>query len=186
VAVLTGVEGGEGVSFLSLMLALSLGSSPHHKVALLDGNFNPERFRTLSSLLNLSEDSVTIEKGTYKVDGYVNDLHPNVHVLNHSGVRPDSTFFSDRQLGGFLEHLRQHYAFTIVDMPPLLKGTSSLYLAPSADQLYVIASAGKTSVADLEQSKSVAAAAGARISGVVLNRQQTPLWSKLFWRKFFL
>ena len=105
--------------------------------------------------------------------------------MKNSGTEQGLEFFSDKQLSIFLNDLRQHFDFTIIDMPPMLKETSNIFLAPAVDRFYLIATAGKTRLSDLERCKDLAEAAKARIAGVILNQQHAPFWSRFFWGNFF-
>ena len=180
-----GPSGGEGSSFLSLMLALSLGNCAHRRIAILDGHFNNQRFRALTDIFSLSRNSVSLSKGSSQILGYYNEAQPNVYFLKNASAEREIDFFSDKQLNFFLSDLRQQFDFTIIDMPPLLNGTAGIFLAPSVDRLYLVSSVGKTHSTEIERSVDLVKQAGGEVTGVVLNQQKTPMWSKVFWREFF-
>ncbi len=182
---LSGPKGGEGSSFLSLALAMSLGSCSHHRVAVLDGSFDEARFSALTDTLDLSKNSVSMNKGASEVLGYYNEQQPNVYFLKSASGESDVEFFSDKQLKFFLEDLRQQFDFTIIDMPPMLSGSSGIFLAPAVDRLYMVSSAGVTKTSDIARCVEIADMAGAEISGVVVNGQKAPVWSRAFWSEFF-
>jgi Mrp family chromosome partitioning ATPase len=182
---LTGARGGEGTSFIALMLALSIGACTHRRVAILDGRFNLQRFRVLSDVLGLCRNSVTLQKGDSELLGYYNEVQPNVYFLKNNGAEHGLEFFSDKHLDFFLADLRQHFDFTIIDMPPLLKESSNIFLAPLVDRLYLVTAADKTRLADVERCLALTREAGAEVAGIVLNQQRLPLWGRLFWREFF-
>ena len=180
-----GANGGEGVSFVSLMLALSLGSCTNRRVALLDGRFNGPRFNAMSDVLGLSKNSISLNKGASQILGYYNESQPNLYFLNSAGDEPEVEFFSDKQLKFFLADLRQQFDFTIIDSPPLLSGTSGVFLAPNVDRLYLVSSVHKTTNSDIDRCIDLTKQAGSEISGVVLNRQRVPFWGKAVWKDFF-
>ena len=180
-----GPNGSEGSSFLSLMLALSLGNCSHRRVAIMDGHFNNQRFRALTDIFGLSRDSVTLSKAASQIMGYYNESQPNVYFLKNASAEREIDFFSDKQLNFFLSDLRQQFDFTIIDMPPLLKGASGIFIAPSVDRLYLVSQVGKTRQTEIERSIDLVQQAGGEVTGVVLNQQKTPLWSHVFWREFF-
>ncbi len=180
-----GCDGGEGASTLAILLALSLGECVHRKVALLDGRFNVQRFQVLADLLGLSRNSVTLNKGTNEVVGYYNEAHPNVYFLRNAGVERSMQFFSDKRLSPFLSDLRQHFDFTIIDLPPILRDTATLFVVPHLDRLYLVGESGKTHMSKIGKSIQAVRQAGGQLNGVILNKQKTPLWSKVFGRDFF-
>lgn len=182
---LSGVKGGEGTSFLSFMLALSMGACTTRRVAFFDGGFNAQRFEALSAVFGLSENLFLATKGATKIMGYYKIAQPNVYFLRTVGNEQSLEFFSDKQLNIFLGDLRQNFDFTIIDMPPFLKESSCAFLALGIDKMYLVAEAGVTRRVDLQKCVDMASQAGIKISGVVLNKQKAPLWSHLFWEDFF-
>ena len=183
---LSGVKGGEGASFLSFMLALSMGACTTRRVAFFDGRFNTQRFEALSAVFGLSENLFLSHKGSTKVLGYYKIAQPNVYFLRTVGDEKSLEFFSDKRLGGFLSDLRQNFDFTIIDMPPFLKESSCAFLAPGIDKLYLVAEAGETRRADLKKCVEMACQASLEIAGVVINKQKAPAWSHLFWKDYFM
>jgi len=182
---LTGLRGGEGTSFLSLLLGLSLGECSHRRVAILDGRFDAARFLALSDVLGLSQNAVKLQKGDTEVNGYYSPMHPNVCFLRSASAERSEQFFSDKRLGVFLGGLRQKFDFSVVELPPLLQDTACLYMLPQVDRIYLVLESAKTRLADVQRAIETARDAGRKISGVILNKQRTPLWSKFFWREFF-
>jgi Mrp family chromosome partitioning ATPase len=182
---LTGPNGGEGTSILSLLLGLSLGECGSRRVAFLDGRFSIQRFQLLTDVLGLSKNSVTLEKGSNEVVGFYNEAYPNVYFLRNAGSERSMQFFSDKKLAAFLAELRQHFDFTIIDLPPILKETASVFVVPHVDRLYLVAEAGKTHLSDVGKCIQTVRQAAGQLNGVILNKQRTPLWSSLFWRDFF-
>src|SRR5690606_15912106 len=81
----SGVAGSEGTSFLSLLLALSLGSGTRYRVAFLDGRFSDLRFEALTHVLSLSLNACELHKGETTLNGFYNRSHPNIYVLHKSG-----------------------------------------------------------------------------------------------------
>ena len=180
-----GVQGGEGASFLSLLLALSLGTMRHHRVAYLDGRLHESRFEALTDALSLSRNSWSTQKGEDEVSGYVNEFQPNVYFLNDGGAGQSLNFFADKELAAFFTNLRINFDFTVIDMPPFLRETANVFVAPAVDRLFLVATAGKTRMAAVDKCIEVAEEAGIEISGVIVNDQKAPLWSRKIWREYF-
>lgn len=183
--VVAGVEGGEGASVLSLLLALSLGAMRQHRVAFLDGRLHKPRFDALSDTLSLSKNSWSTQKGDGEVLGYVNEFQPNVYFLNNASADQSLNFFSDKELPAFLTNLRISFDFTVIDMPPFLHETANVFVAPAADRLFLVASAGKTRMAAVDKCIEVAEEAGIEIAGVIVSHQKAPFWARKFWREYF-
>ncbi len=182
---LTGADGGEGTSILSLLLGLSLGECVHRRVAFLDGRFNIQRFQLLADVLGLSKNSVSIQKGSNEVVGYYNEAHPNICFLRNASAERSMQFFADKKLPVFLSDVRRAFDFTIIDLPPLLKETASVFVVPHVDRLYLVTEAGKTKLLQVARCLQTVRQAGGQLNGVIVNKQKTPLWSRLFWREFF-
>jgi len=186
VIALSGVRGSEGTSMLSLLLSLSLGANQHQKVAFLDGLFDEERFEVLSQIFGLGRnEAAAVETGAGQLWGCFSADQPNTCFLKSEHVRNGFDFFSHKRLRDFLDDLRQQYDFTIVDMPPLLKESSNIFLAPQADQLYLVSSSRKTKLSDFERCLEVVEQQDTEVSGVILNRHRAPLWSRIFWKDYF-
>lgn len=180
-----GVQGGEGASFLSLLLALSLGAIRHNRVAFLDGRMNEARFEALTDVLSLSKNSWKAQKGEGEVLGYVNEFQPNVYFLSNASADRSLNFFSDKELGVFLANLRNSFDFTVIDMPAFLQESANVFLAPAVDRLFLVVSAGKTRLAHVDRCIGLAEEAGVEISGVIVNHQKAPFWSKSLFREYF-
>jgi len=182
---LTGADGREGSSFLSLLLTLALGGSPRCRVAYLDCSFGLKRFRDLTKLFSLQQNCAAVNKGETQLLGYYNETYPNVYFLKQSEAENKLSFFSDTELESCMSRLRASFDFTIVDMPPLLTDSSSHFVAPTVDRLYLAVSAGETRLAQIDRCMTVAQETGTEISGVIVNRQKAPLWTRAFWREYF-
>jgi Mrp family chromosome partitioning ATPase len=182
---LTGPKGGEGTSLAAVLLGLSLGECSQRRVAFLDGKFNIAKFEALCAILGLSEDSISLKKGFAQVEGYYNDAHANVCFLRNCSNESTMDFFSDKRIGEFLVALRRQFDLTILDLPAMLKETAAVFVLPHVDQLYIVAEAGKTRLADIEQCRSIAEQCGREVSGIIINKQRAPWWTRFFWREFF-
>lgn len=185
VVALTGVRGGEGVTPVSLALALSLGAVRDYRVAFLDGRFNENRFTALSEYLDLAGNSARVEKGSLKLTGNYNESQPNVLFLRNLRCKDSLEFFADKRLKSVLTALRENFDFTVIDLPPQLSESSHVFVCPEVDRVYLVVSAGKTRLLDVDRCAEAFSEAGVEISGVVVNRQKTPLWSRLLWKEYF-
>lgn len=179
-------RGGEGVSLLTLLLGFSLGECVRHRVAVLDGRFDGQRFSVLTHVLGLSRNSISVAKGENQIVGFWNvGLSENLYFLKSTEFEQSMRFFSDRNLGAFLGDVRRHFDFTLIDLPPLLRESAGLFILPHLDDLYLVAEAGKTKLRDIRKCTDLVEGTGGKLSGAILNKQTAPLWSRLFWRDTF-
>ena len=185
VLALAGPRGGEGASLTSLLLTRALGDCVHRRIAWIDGSFDQQRFEVMTRILALAPDTIQFAKGESELIGYANRAVPNICFLKNSSNEKSLDFFSDHRLGLFLSEVRRHFDFTVIDMPPLMNSTSSLFLLPLVDRLYLVTVPRSTSVDDVRRCKATTEEAGGAISGVILNKQTAPAWSRVFWKNFF-
>jgi Mrp family chromosome partitioning ATPase len=179
-------RGGEGVSLLTLLLGFSLGECVRHRVAVLDGRFDGQRFSVLTHVLGLSRNSISVAKGENELVGFWNmGLSENLYFLKNTELEQSMRFFSDRNLETFLGDVRTHFDFTLIDLPPLLKESAGLFILPHLDDLYLVAEAGRTKLRDIRKCKDLVEGTGGKLSGVIINKQAAPLWSRLCWRDTF-
>jgi Mrp family chromosome partitioning ATPase len=73
----------------------------------------------------------------------------------------------------------------LIDLPPLLRESAGLFILPQLDDLHLVAEAGRTKLRDLKKCMQLVEGTGGKLSGVILNKQTAPLWSRLFWRDVF-
>lgn len=182
---LAGPRGGEGTSVVSLLVGLALGECTQRRVAFFDGRLNADRFDLLSASLDLSRNSLCLQKGLSEVAGYYNSKSANLCFLRNTAKEASISFFSDKRLELFLQDLRSHFDFVVLDIPPLLKETGGLFALPYLDRLYLVAEADSTRLSEIDRCLEVAAAAGNKISAVILNKQKVPWWVKFFGREIF-
>jgi len=182
---IAGADGTEGATYFSLLLTLALGATPRYSVAYLDCSFGVKRFNALTKLFSLAKNCTTVEKGDSQLLGYYNERYPNLYFLKQKEEESSLSFFSERDLQRCISQLHDRFDFTVVDMPPLLTDSSANFVTPIVDQLYLVVSAGKTRLAQIDRCMTIAEETGSKIAGVVVNEQSAPLWSKAFWREFF-
>ncbi len=185
VIALAGPRGGEGTSLTSLLLARALGDCVHRRIAWIDGSFDQQRFTAVARVLALKRGTVQLTKGQSQLIGYANREVPNAHFLRNESGENSLNFFSDQGLGRFISEVRRHFDFTVIDMPPIMNSTSSLFLLPLVDRLYLVTTPRSTTVDEVRRCKSTAEQAGGAISGVILNKQLAPVWSRVLWKSFF-
>lgn len=68
-----------------------------------------------------------------------------------------------------LHLLREHFAYIVIDAPPVLQLSDALVLAPQVDGVILVARGGKTPRAAIRRSADGIARVGGRILGVLIN-----------------
>ncbi len=183
---LTGAQGGEGTSWISLILTLSLGDCTHRRIALLDCTFDQTRFESVAKVLRLDMTDVSIYFGRNEMCGFHSEAQPNTFFLCTSDSTSGLSFFSDKRLPEVLDELRERFDIVICDMPPLLDGSANVFLTPLLDHLYLVASPGRVKHSQMQECIEAATIEGKNtISGVILNKQKVPVWSKLIGKGYF-
>lgn len=182
---LTGIRGGEGTSFVSLLLALSLGECATRSVALIDGRFSAQRYEAISSVLGLSRQAVLLQDGFGEIACSYNELSPNLYFLQNVAGGRSIDFFSDKRIGLFFDAVRRQFDFTVLDLPPLAGGGPAVFVLPNVDRLYLVVEAARSRLAEIDRCLDVVKAAGCKLAGGIVNKQRAPWWARLFWREFF-
>ena len=183
---MTSPRGGEGVSLLTLLLGFSLGECVRHRVAVLDGRFDGQRFSVLRHVFGLSRNSISVSKGDNEIVAFWNvGLSENLYFLRSTEFDQSMRFFSDKNLGTFLGEVTKHFDFTLIDLPPLLRESAGLFILPHVDYLHLVVEAGRTRLRDVAKCADLVQGTGGKLSGVIINKQTAPLWSRLFWRDTF-
>ena len=70
-----------------------------------------------------------------------------------------------------LDRLRQHYGAVLIDCPALSKSASALSLSPVVDGVVLVVEANRTKRDDITHAEQRLEAAGAKIVGLILNKE---------------
>lgn len=146
---ITSSRQGEGKSFVSANLALSLAKQGR-RVLLVDTDF---RRPGLARLLNLSSDGGGLAQALSSSDDFfagAREIFPNLHLILTGGqVEHPTELLAGSSFGAFLEEAKRRYEYVLLDSPPVLPVVDSLLLASSVDGLLVVTSSRKTRLRDL-------------------------------------
>ena len=176
----------EDAGTLPCLLARSFEVCRHRSVAFLDGRFDEDRFTSLSTFLGLERNAFLGNKGTTEIQGFYNRTRPNTYFLKTASNEGSVDFFSDKSVKPFLDDLRKTFDITFLDMPPLLRSPSNIFIAQAVDYIFLTVDGGKTRLAEIEKCVEVTAQQGAEISGVIVTAQRVPFWCRLLFRDYFL
>jgi tyrosine-protein kinase Etk/Wzc len=169
IVLLTGPTPGIGKSFISVNIAVVLAAAGK-RVLLVDGDF---RKGYLHQYFGLPRHD--------GLSDYIVGDKPLEHILHHTTInRVD--FMSTGNLppnpsdllthASFSEKLRSlsaAYDYVLIDTPPVLVVSDTLFIAQCAGAVFVIARAGISTAAELKESTRRLTQAGVTTSGVILN-----------------
>lgn len=166
---------GEGKTYTSINLAMSISFERDHTILVVDTDIMK---RDLSRRLNLAD-----RKGLFDyLEGSVTDIAdvlyhtnvPNLAVIpcGHFGEASAELLASGR-MAALMDEFANRYSDRVVifDTPPLLAASSAIALAPLVGQLVLVVEAGETrteTVKDALQSLTRAS-----VTGVVLNKAKS-------------
>lgn len=165
---------GEGKSFLSEAIALSMALDHDRDVLLVECDM---RAPTLADDFALSSAQGLADALTGHAP--LNDVVrlsrlSNLWLLPAGAAPPNPSRLLRSEPGTELwQELRRHYAFTILDLPAALATSDAGLLARAADETLLVVRAGTTRERDVQ--RAIDALAGARLCGLVLNRWQTKI-----------
>jgi exopolysaccharide/PEP-CTERM locus tyrosine autokinase len=168
---------GEGKTFTSVNLAMSMAMELNHSVLLVDADatrmaaaqrlgISVQRRGMIDMLLDPSLDLSEVELAT------------NVDKLTFLPVGTQNErateIFSSQAMVGFLIHLAAHQQDRIVifDSPPLLPSAEARALAPQMGQIVLVVHAGKTHQGSVQQSLAILEESS--IVMTLLNQSRTP------------
>jgi exopolysaccharide/PEP-CTERM locus tyrosine autokinase len=157
VLVVTSSHPGEGKTFNSINLALSIAMERDHRVLLIDGDIERAGLsKTLGvykrpGLTNylLNEDT-SLMNTMFKVSGV-----ERLRVLPSGPVRQDAAeLLASVRMKEFINEVSTRYAdrMVIIDSPPLLASSSAKVLAELSGQVIIIVAADETSMSSLDES----------------------------------
>lgn len=162
---------GEGKTFTSLNLAISLCAEHDLFVLLIDGDGHR---RFLGGLLGASEGAGLVDILTDK-SLQISDLIqrtsiPNLSFVSGGRSHPHSAeLLASKQFGLLMQDLAVRYPdrIIIIDTPPVLVSTEALVLSGHVGQILVIVEKDRTSIRQLE--RTLGMLEGGRNIGCILN-----------------
>ncbi|MGL5067485.1 MAG: CpsD/CapB family tyrosine-protein kinase [Sarcina sp.] len=172
VLVVTSTQPGEGKSTTAGNTALSLAMDGK-KVLLIDCDLRKpsihKKFK-LSNIKGLSEVILGREKLLETIQPY----NTTLDILTSGKIPPNpSEMLGSENMKRLLEELKEHYAYIILDAPPVLAVTDAQILGTKADGVIFVVKAGTAKKEQIIQAKSQLDKVKAQIVGTVLNAVDT-------------
>jgi capsular exopolysaccharide synthesis family protein len=161
---------GEGATRVAIGLATALASERDSRVLLVEANLrSPSLVNRLS--LNGGPGLCDVFAGRVAVEEAVLHVPDSNLSFLHAGAK--AAVVDCEALASVLERLRTQYDFIVVDAPPVNGYADAPVLAPKTDGVILVVEADRTPVVEAETAKRSLDRVGARLFGVVLNRQRS-------------
>jgi capsular exopolysaccharide synthesis family protein len=168
--IVTATRHGEGATRVAVGLAKALASEGDTRVLLVEANM---RSPSLSRVLPLAD-------GPGLSDYLAGEASPESLVKRLGDVNLSIVTAGDRPgmvdceaIITAIAELTPNFDFVIIDAPPVNRYADVSVLGPKVDGVILVVQADETPVADAENAKRTLDRVGARIFGVVLNRQKS-------------
>lgn len=162
---------GEGTTTVALGLATALARERDARVLLMEANLRSPLLRHLlpvETSFGLSDCALgraSPEAIVTRVDDW------NLSVIP-AGTQPASTVAAEA-IESLLTRLQTQFDFVLIDGPPVNVYADAAVLAAKVDGVVLVFEADRTPVTEAEAAKRQLERAGARILGVILNRQRS-------------
>ncbi|MEA9985362.1 polysaccharide biosynthesis tyrosine autokinase [Subtercola sp. RTI3] len=170
VIVVTSPSPNDGKSTVTANLAVALAASGQ-KVIVVDGDLRKPSVAAAFGLV--AEVGVTdLLIGSAEIDDLLQHwgTSGNLSVLGAGAIPPNpSELLGTRGMEALLRELSKD-AMVLIDAPPLLPVTDAAILATIADGAIIVASAGKTTIDELELALANIAKTNGQVLGLILNR----------------
>ena len=150
---------GEGKSTVAVALARTLANS-RAKTLIIDGDFRQPTIHSYigreakSGLIDFLNDTSQTPRLS---SSFEHDVAPNLDALlgePNLGVPPE-TLLSGRGFAELFAPLRKHYAYIIVDAPPILPVVDVSYLLRQVDGLVFVTAFGRAEPRDVRKAKRI-------------------------------
>jgi capsular exopolysaccharide synthesis family protein len=169
--VITSAELGEGKSRTAANLAIVLAETGQ-RTLLIDADFRrPSQHRIFGRVRNVGLSNLIVQDvgeadAILAVDGV-----PNLWLLTSGPTPPNpSELLGSGRMRELLAGLREHFAYIVVDTPPVNAVTDASILAASSNGTVLVVEQGRTTYPALKHAKQMLDRVGARTLGAVMNK----------------
>jgi capsular exopolysaccharide synthesis family protein len=164
----------EGKTTVCANLATALGEVETGRIVIVDGDIVQPSLHLTMNVRVQSGLRAVLQDGL-KLDGHVYETAiPNVDILPSFGIGPDEGFEGPlhQRCAQLLALLRTHYAYVIIDTPPVLAGSPAATFAKHSDGVIIVARLEKTRREVVKRTVDDLNDAGAKLIGCVLTHQK--------------
>ncbi len=168
---LVSAQHGEGTTTVALGLAMALAREPQTRVLLVEANLRSPSVKNLLpvptsfGLSDFALGRAAPEAIVTRVDEW------NLSVIP-AGTQPATTVAVEA-IETLLAFLQPQFDFVVIDGPPVNVYADAAVIGSKVDGVILVFQADRTPVTDAEAAKRQLDRVGARILGVVLNRQRS-------------
>lgn len=144
---ITSTVKGEGKTFISVNLALTLANSVNKVIIIGSDIRNPQLQRYDVTKKGLSGLTEYLYDDTVSADSVIHQssLNPNCDIIYSGSIPPNPTeLLTNGRYGQLLEELSRKYNYIIVDTAPLMLVTDTFLIADLADALLYVTRSGYT------------------------------------------
>ena len=168
VIVVTSSVPSEGKSITAGNLALALAQSGK-KVLLVDCDIRRpsihKKFK-ISNVLGISD--LLLDKGT--MESVATNYIDNLTIITSGKIPPNpAEMLASKVMTQFLQEMRDHFDYIILDTPPLQAVTDAQILATKADGVLLVVRSNSTKKDDVEEAVDLINKVNGKIIGTVLN-----------------
>lgn len=168
VIVVTSSVPSEGKSITAGNLALALAQSDK-KVLLVDCDIRRpsihKKFK-ISNVLGISD--LLLDKGT--MESVATNYIDNLTIITSGKIPPNpAEMLASKVMTQFLQEMRDHFDYIILDTPPLQAVTDAQILATKADGVLLVVRSNSTKKDDVEDAVDLINKVNGKIIGTVLN-----------------
>ncbi|HRC84100.1 MAG TPA: polysaccharide biosynthesis tyrosine autokinase [Thermoanaerobaculia bacterium] len=171
---LTSAESGEGKTTTATNLAVVLAQLGR-QVLLIDGDLRRPRLHEIlrasnrTGLVNL----LTSAPGRAE-EVFLRTQVPNLYLLPSGPIPPNpAELLASDRMRDFVQHVRSHFDFVVIDSPPTLAVTDATLIGSLADGVLLCLRAGRVTREDARSCRDRLARAEVKILGTVLNGHST-------------
>lgn len=165
----TAARHGEGATRIALGLANALSSERDNRVLLVEANLRSPSLADRIPINGAAGLGDVFAGRARPEDAVMQVGTTNLSVL-HAGAK--AAVVDCDALAAILTRLRPQFDFIVVDAPPVNGYAEVAVLAPRMDGVILVVEADRTPVLEAENAKRSLDRVGARLFGVVLNRQR--------------
>lgn len=161
---------GEGKSTISSWFAMTVAQFPTKKVVIVDADLRRPRMHSIFGLNNTVGFKDCLAANVDPLSVLKKTPLPNLHVITAGDrtAQPGKLFESEH-LREVLNKLAFYFDIVIVDSPPVLAVSDTLFLCTEIESVLLVVLAGVTPRQVVVRARNILLDSNARIGGVVLN-----------------
>lgn len=181
--VMTSAVSGEGVTTLSVYLAISLAVRDGKRTCLIDANFKSPKTSRIFGLLGRPGLSDYCTSRAELVEVLCRTDSPNLYVMGlGTDIYNPSLVLSHDRARTLAGELTQRFEYVLFDAGSVLGNAETSMLAATADGAVLVVRAHKTKREVLVKAEKLVRFSGGSVIGTVLNRRKFPIPESIYKR----